>query len=1013
MYRLVWGLYFLLFNCGVLSLQAQTDEFAFDRISLDDGLSNRSVTAILQDHKGFMWFGTYHGLNRYDGHSIKTYYFNENDSLSLGDNRITFLFEDQEKNLWVGTNLGGLNLYDRSHDNFIRYTKESSNYYISSNRIESISQDSHGRLWVSTNAGLNLFDYQSKSFRIFDHQSNQPGSINSNQIFTVLEKKPDEVLVLTNAGALNRFSPETQSFESFQPQGIKADVLAAARLMFKDKENNLWITTLQDGVFKLTDFNQVQQYKHDRNDSHSLSHNLVKCMLEDESGRLWIGTDGGGLNLYNRKADNFTVLQAKEDESKGLSDNAIHSIYQDRAGSIWIGTLGDGVNVYHPQKPNIKHITRHAHNPQGLSNKAVLAFLEDSEGNFWIGTDGGGLNLYDRNTGKFTHYRHNPNDPNSLSSDVVKCLYEDSQHNLWVGTYLGGLNLFDRKTKRFKVMQSGRALVETGSSIWHLKEDSKQNLWISILGNGVCTYNLTTKSFRHYAPFSGAGSLGDYNVMSIHEDSEGNLWLASEDRGLFVFNYQTQTFQSYQHNPGDPASISNDHAWILVEDSRNHLWVATAGGGLNLFDKKQKRFKSITVAQGLPSNIITNLLEDNEGNLWLTTSKGITRFNPETGSVKNFDVQDGLQAKDFSINAALRLRSGELAFGGTNGFNVFKPSHFRENNQVPEVVITDLKIFNKTVLPAKGSLLPQALSETKTLTLSYNESVLTFQFAALNFVSPNRNEYAYKLEGFDSEWIYCGTRHEVTYTNLDPGTYAFRVKASNNDGVWNEQGSTLVLIITPPWWETPWFKLSLIAIMITVITVAYKIRTSIIRKKMEAEKQHELEVKEVQVREERLKHEKELVELSKKKLEAEVQFKNAELATSVMGAVKQNETLLRLKDDIVHASKEANREEVVRQLKRVVRLIDEEVKPDENWDQFELLFNQIHENFLQKLKERYPQLTSRDLKLCAYLRMNLNSKEIAPLLSLTVRGVEDLRYRVRKKMELDTSVNLGEFILAL
>lgn len=1012
MFRLVWVL-LLLSGSSALPVQAQTDEFAFDRISLDDGLSNRSVTAILQDHKGFMWFGTYHGLNRYDGHSIKTYYFNEYDSLSLGDNRITFLFEDKEKNLWIGTNLGGLNLYNRSHDSFIRYTRESSDYSISSNRIESISQDSHGRLWLSTNAGLNLFDYQTKTFQVFEHHPNQPGSINSNQIFTVLEQKPDEVLVLTNAGALNLFAPQTQSFKSFQLEHIKADVLATARLMFKDKENNLWIATLQDGLFKVTDFHQTQQYKHDVNDSRSLSHNLVKCMVEDEAGRLWIGTDGGGLNLYNRKTDNFTVLRAQEEESKGLSDNAIHSIYQDRAGSVWIGTLGDGVNVYHPQKPNIKHITRYAHNPEGLSNKAVLAFLEDSEGNFWIGTDGGGLNLYDRNTGKFTHYRHNPKDPHSLSSDVVKCLYEDSQHNLWVGTYLGGLNLFDRKTKQFKVIRSEGVMIREGSSIWHLKEDSKQNLWISILGNGVCTFNLNTKSFRHYAPFSGPGSLGDYTVMSIHEDSEGNLWLASEDRGLFVFNYQAQTFQSYQHNPDDPTSISNDHAWVLMEDSRNHFWVATAGGGLNLFDRKQKKFKPITMTDGLPSNIITNLLEDNEGNLWLTTSKGITRFNPETGSVKNFDVQDGLQAKDFSVNAALRLHSGELAFGGTNGFNVFKPAYFRENTQAPEVVITDLKIFNKTVLPGKGSLLSQALSETEKLILTYKESVITFQFAALNYVSPNRNEYAYKLDGFDNEWIYCGTRHEVTYTNLDPGTYTFRVKASNNDGVWNEQGSTLVLMISPPWWDTLWFKLALIAMMIASITLVYKIRTSIIRKKLEAEKQHELEVKEVQVREERLKHEKELVELSKKKLEAEVQYKNAELATSVMGAVKQNETLLRLKDDIVQASKEANREEVVRQLKRIVRLIDDEVKPDENWDQFELLFNQIHENFLQKLKEKYPQLTSRDLKLCAYLRMNLNSKEIAPLLSLTVRGVEDLRYRVRKKMELDTSVNLGEFILAL
>lgn len=1012
MCRSVWSTFLIVFIWSALGAQVQTDEFVFDKLSLDNGMSNRSVTAIVQDHNGFMWFGTYHGLNRYDGHSIKTYYFNETDSLSLGDDRVTCLFVDDTNNLWVGTNLGGLNLYNRNHDNFIRYTKESVSNYISSNRIESVYQDSNHRLWVATNAGLNLFDYQTQSFKTFSNNVNVKSSINSNQVYTVLEQRANDLLVLTNAGALNRFLPQSQSFESFVPAGIQPKSFATARLLFQDKENYLWIATLQDGLFKLDNNRLVSQYKNEPGNATSLSHNLVKCMLEDQVGRLWIGTDGGGLNIYNRKTDNFTVLRAQQEKNKGLSDNAIHSIYQDKAGSIWVGTLGDGVNIYHPQKPNIKHITRNVNNTRGLSNKIVLSFLEDKDDNFWIGTDGGGLNRYERTTGDFTYYRHNPNNPNSISSDVVKCLYEDSQNNLWVGTYLGGLNLFDRKTKQFKVIKPAGALANGALSIWHIHEDSRQNLWISILGNGVVAYNLKTKTFKHYVPFSGSGALGDYTVMSIHEDNEGTLWFATEDHGVFVFNYQTETFYPYQHNPTDPASLSNNHAWLVLEDVRSNLWIATAGGGLNLFDRKQKKFTSIGVTQGLPSNIITNLLEDNEGNLWLTTSRGITRYNPETKKIKNFDVQDGLQAKDFTVNAAIKLRSGELAFGGTNGFNLFKPSFFRENAQAPDIVFTELKVFNKTILPG-GSMLPQALCETEALTLSYEESVITFQFAALNFVSPDGNEYAYKLEGFDHDWIFCGNRHEVTYTNLDAGTYTLKVKTANNDGVWNEEGASLTLIVTPPWWETIWFKLGVLAVIVIGATSAYKIRTSIIRKTLKAEKQHELEVKEVQVREERLRHEKELVELSKKKLEAEVQYKNAELATSVMGAVKQNETLLRLKDDILQASKADNRDEVLRQLKRVVRLIDEEVKPDENWDQFELLFNQIHENFLQKLKDRYPQLTSRDLKLCAYLRMNLNSKEIAPLLSLTVRGVEDLRYRVRKKMELDTSVNLGEFVLSL
>jgi DNA-binding CsgD family transcriptional regulator len=311
------------------------------------------------------------------------------------------------------------------------------------------------------------------------------------------------------------------------------------------------------------------------------------------------------------------------------------------------------------------------------------------------------------------------------------------------------------------------------------------------------------------------------------------------------------------------------------------------------------------------------------------------------------------------------------------------------------------------------AILEKEITETETINLSYRESVISFRFAALNYISPDKNSYAYMMEGFENDWNYVGTKREVTYTNLDPGTYTFRVKASNNDGVWNNEGISVKMIITPPWWETVWFESFLVVFIVSAVVLIYKVRTYNIRKTMRLEKERELKVKEAEIREERLLHEKHVVELSKSKLESEVHFKNSELASSVMNVVKQNETLLKIREDISQTLKSDTAENQQKNLKRIIKLIDLEVKPDQNWNQFEQLFNQIHENFLQRLKERYPELTNRDLKLCAYLRMNLNSKEIAPLLSLSVRGVEDLRYRVRKKMDLDTEVNLSEFILKL
>lgn len=996
-----------------LSAFAQQNVYSFDHLGVENGLSNPVVTCIFQDSKGFMWFGTYYGLNRYDGYEVKTYLYNAKDSLSLGDNRVTCIFEDDRKNLWVGTNVGGLNLYNRAYDNFIRYEKENEpKFRISSNKIETIFQDSKSNLWVGTSDGLNLFDYNTGLFKSYHKKENDPASLNSNTIYSILEKSGKELIVLTNEKQLNKYSDTPEGFLRFAFDQNKSDLLKTARFLFQDKEQNIWIGTLDDGILKYNN-QTLHQYRHETGDPKSLSHNLVRCVMEDDRGTIWIGTDGGGLNLYNTASDNFLRINADPENKTSLNSNAIYSLYQDRSGTIWVGTFGGGVNIYNREKSKFTKYLANKNDLQGLSNKSVLAILEDHNGDIWIGTDGGGLNQFDRETGKFTHFRHEAGNPYSISSDVVKCLYEDANNNLWVGTYLGGLNLFDRKTKQFYQIKPNPAEAAQFSTsiIWNIHEDNHNNLWLSTLGNGLCIYNRDTKTFRHFQPFAGYGSLGDYNVVDMLTDTEDNLWIGTEDHGINLYDYKTGTFNYIRHDPRNENSLSSDHAWSLFEDSNRRVWVGT-NEGLNLYHKENNTFEHFTTAAGLPGNIVNNIIEDLQGNLWITTDRGLTKFNYEKKQFKNYDISDGLQGKDFNGNSAMRSRNGDLFFGGIEGFNVFTPTKLKENPHAPPVVITDFQIFNKPVKIGPNEILKQHVTESDEVVVSYKESVVSFKFAALNYNSPEKNQYAYRMKGFDKDWNFSNKR-EVTYTNLDPGIYTFTVKAANNDNVWNETGTSLTFIVTPPWWETTWFKTMMAITLVSLGSVIYKVRTRNIRKTMRAEKQRELEIKEAQMREERLEHEKAVIELSKSKLESEIQSKNSELATTVMSAVKQNETLLKIKDDIGTALKQPNNDDLQKQLKRVIRVIDQELKPDEAWDQFELLFNQIHENFLQKLKERYPELTSRDLKLCAYLRMNLNSKEIAPLLSLSVRGVEDLRYRVRKKMGLDTSVNLAEFILGI
>ncbi len=820
--------------------------------------------------------------------------------------------------------------------------------------------------------------------------------------------------MLTNEGALNKYDPKTRTFSQVVVGNSPAS-LKSAHTLVQDRQKQYWAGTLDMGLLRF-DGQQTHRYQHEAARPLSLSHNQVRAVLNTRLGAVWVGTDGGGLNIYDPLRDGFTHVRADETTTGSLSSDAVYSLYEDRAGTLWVGTFGGGVNFYSPYKAKFAH---YAHLPRignSLSQRSVLTLHEDADGNIWMGTDGGGLDMFDPRQKTFRHFRHDPADPNSLSSNVVKALYEDKEGNLWVGTYLGGLNRYDREHDRFihynNEPNNPNSLAN--NVIWRMYEDSRRQLWVSTLGVGLCVMDRGTGAVTRFKPVSGPGSLNDYNVVTMLEDRGGRLWMGTEDQGLDLYRPQSRTFSYVRHDPKKATSLSSNRIQVLFEDHQGRLWVGTADNGLNLLNPDLQSFRHFTTADGLPSNVINAIEEDKEGNLWISTNKGICRFDVRGRTFKNFDREDGLQSNEFNINAALRARSGKLYFGGINGFNVFAPTALMNNPNAPPVVLTDLQVFNTSVKAgAAGSPLGEHISEAKTLTLSYKESAVTFQFAALNFIDPQKNHYAYQLTGFDEEWRYCGTRHEATYTNLDPGTYVFRVKAANNDGVWNLTGTALTVIVTPPWWKTAWFRVLATLAVLGGAAAFYVARTTAIRKKLLLEQMRALRTKEAELREARLTHEKAVVEMSKARLETAVLHKNSELAASVMSIVHQNETLLIIKDGIKEAIDNEDVAQQRKKMQRIVRLIDREVTPDQHWNHFEELFNQLHENFMQRLRQTYPQLTSRDLKLCAYLRMNLDSKEIASLMGLSVRGIEDLRYRVRKKMELNTGINLLEFILEM
>jgi len=563
-------------------------------------------------------------------------------------------------------------------------------------------------------------------------------------------------------------------------------------------------------------------------------------MLEDRSGDLWIATYGGGLEKYDRENDRFIHFQKEFGNTHSISGNAVHSIFEDRAGIIWVGVDFGGMNKLDKRKNQFVYYGDNPGDDNGLKTSNVNVFYEDPADNgnkMWIGTWGGGFALFDRVNDKFTFYKNIPGNANSLSNNIVRCIIKDKDGMLWIGTD-GGLNKFDPRTKSFKRYYNNP--YEPGSlsnnmlKMIHVDKDG--DLWIATNGGGLDLYDKKNDKFIHHLPDTKKpNSLNDNIVWFIHEDKEGIFWLGTNAGGLNRFDKRTGKFTHFVKDINNPKSISENKVLTIHEDGEGNLWLGTAGGGLNRFNKSSLEFEKFTVENGLPSNTIHAIVEDNDRNLWMSSTRGISKFNPATKEITNFSARDGLQSDEFHVNSFCKSVTGELFFGGFNGFNVFIPERIKLNEFIPQIVFTDFRIFNKPI--SIGSkiddriILEKSITETDNIILSYKDEVFSIQFAVMDFSSPEKNMYAYKMEGFEDEWNYVGNRNFVTYTKLPPGEYNFRVKGSNHNGVWNEEGISLAILIEPPFWETWIFKLFSVLFIVLLLTAGYKFRTARIRAK--------------------------------------------------------------------------------------------------------------------------------------------------------------------------------------
>jgi signal transduction histidine kinase/ligand-binding sensor domain-containing protein len=882
-------------------VSAQGADIRFEHLTSEQGLSQNSVLCIIQDQQGFLWLGTEDGLNKYDGYKFTVYRYEPQDTNSLSDSYITALCEDLDGNLWIGTKEGGLNKYDPRTGRIQNWKHQPENRNsLSSNYVLSVYIDKSGTLWCGTyGGGLNKFDKDKCIFECWKSDPNNPTSISNDYIYDIVEDFKGNLWLATYHG-LCRLSPEGRESGTFncyfsEPKNPLSISSNRVWSLFETKhpgDTVLWIGT-QCGLnlYQHETDNFLHYYPNPQNLDHF--NNSINSIILTSTGpreSLWLGTYNGLFQLnisdmdgkLKRSGLTFTGYFHQIIEPFSLSENVISSLYQDKSDIFWIGTYGGGINKYSVKKHKFKRWTKEAGNPNSLSNKGVWAISETYEGVIWIGTTEG-LNLLHLKTGKIKHFFHQPENPNSIGHDYINAICTGENGELWLGTHGGGLTKISWDKNNKPQFEHWKEDLNKPGGLTHnfiltIYQDKSGLIWIGTWGGGLNQLNPRTNKIQYWVNNpDDPNSLSFDGVWCIYEDRQGNLWIGTYGGGLNLFNRENGTFQHWQHDVNDTNSLSHNIVYTIYQPRNGPagtLWIGTGGGlnkmemipnqGSSEFEISEVKFTYYLQKDGLPNNVVYGILEDQHGNLWLSTNGGLSRFNPKTETFKNYDIHDGLQSNEFNSGAYFKSTSGLMFFGGVNGLNAFYPDSLKDNSYKPAIVLTDFRIFNQPVPVGGDSPLQVPITETQEITLSYKQNIFSFEFSALDFTAPQKNRYAYKMEGFEDPWNYLTDRRFASYTGLPSGEYIFRVIGSNNDGIWNREGTAVKILIKPPPWKTWW---------------AYTIYTLIIVGAITGWRWNDLNKRKRKI-EEHLRQEREEAELREAKLRAEsAEFKAKVLLT--------------------------------------------------------------------------------------------------------------------------------------
>jgi ligand-binding sensor domain-containing protein/signal transduction histidine kinase/DNA-binding response OmpR family regulator len=803
-------------------------DFIIRHYSIEQGLSQSSVFSIYQDSKGYIWFGTRGGgLNRFNGYTFDTFRSNHYDTTSLSCNEIVAVYEDSRKNLWIGTKFGGANLYHADKESFTRLSliEGGVNNFAVNCFLEGVNND----LWIGSDIGLFRFNHSDQSFEITKISGKEITEITS-----MIRNNTGEIIIGSRKGVY-QFSPSDSLSVLLAPvKSNSSDQLEQSKIpLLLDSSENLWFGTPQ-GVYQIPAHNKEIIVENPLN-LDILNSKPIRTINEDKDGNIWFGIKGGLLR-FNPTRSSDVFFDQQKDPSYSLSHNSVHSFFEDNQGNIWVGTWGGGVTFISQVSRRFTHF-QSVPFQNSLSDNTVSAFAEDENG-LWIGTENGGLNYYNFHHDQFTIY--DKTQRLGLTSNHIKCLHTDNENNLWIGTWGNGIFLLDKNTGKFSNYLPS-------STVYSIARDTDNHLWIGTM-NGLFRFNPVTRSAINYYELSTNSSNPEASFVTyLYFDLAGNLWAGTKGQGLFLYNRLTDNFVGYTNIPGDSTSLINNYVICINEGKNGDLWIGT-NTGLCRYHYDTNAFSELDKRITLPDNVINGIVADYENRIWVATNKGISRIDPKTLEIGNFDIRDGLQSNEFTRAAYFKTSHGLICFGGINGFNTFNPENIHINTYAPEIIFTNLRIFNQNVIPGDHhNVLSQHISKTSKIVLTYNQSLFELEFVAFNYFMPFRTRYKYKLENYNDEWIDLQTDRKVSFMNLRQGNYLLHITASNEDDVWNETPISMEIVILPPIWLTNWaflaYGLILIAFIFllrNIISTRYRQKNQILNEKLEKQRLEEL-----------------------------------------------------------------------------------------------------------------------------------------------------------------------------